>query len=194
MKIKNECDICATEYLAPIDIEWKYELNDFVYRSLQKHSGLPVLWTLGFLQDRLHSGAFWYLPEVDLYERNDDPQSKNEIDILCMLDGAFYAVEAKRSASIVLNKAETLDKFVKVIGLLRPDVALLAFERYCAEGEDVEATKVKLTEAARVIRERIGPWTKLEILVAQDVEGFNDFSADLGWYGRRVRKYHCKGR
>lgn len=190
MKIKNDCDICATEYLAPIDIEWKYELNDFIYRSLQKHSGLPVLWTLGFLQDRLHSGAFWYLPEVDLYERDNDPESKNEIDILCMLDGAFYAVEAKRSASTFLNKTGAIDKFVKVIGLLRPDVALLAFERYCAEGEDVQAMKARLAEAARVIRERIGPWTKLEILVAQDVAGFNDFPADLGWHGRRVSKYH----
>ena len=190
MKIRNECDICATEYLAPIDIEWKYELNDFVYRSLQKHSGLPVLWTLGFLQDRLHTGAFWYLPEVDLYERDDDPECKNEIDILCMLDGVFYAVEAKRSASIFLNEAKARDKFAKIIGLLRPDIALLAFERLCAEGEDVQATKARLAEAASVIRERIGPWTKLEILVAQDVSGFNDFSADLGWYGRRVGKYH----
>lgn len=190
MKIRNECDICATEYFVSIDIEWQHELNDFVYRSLQKHSGLPVLWTLGYLQDRLHSGAFWYLPEVDLYERDDDPQSKNEIDILCMLDGEFHAVEAKRSASIFLNDTEALDKFVKMIGLLRPDVALLAFERYCAEGEKVEATKARLAEAASVIRERIGPWTKLETLVAQDVAGFNDFPADLGWYGRRVRKYH----
>jgi hypothetical protein len=189
MKIKNECDICATEHFAPIDIEWQYELNDFVYRSLQKHSGLPVLWTLGFLQDQLHTGAFWYLPEVDLYERDDDLESKNEIDILCMLDGAFHAVEVKLSASIFLNKVTALDKFVKVIGLLRPDVALLAFERYCAEGEDVEATKAKLAEAAKIIRERIAPWSKLEILVAQDVAGFNEFSADLGWYGSRIRKY-----
>jgi hypothetical protein len=149
-----------------------------------------VLWTLGFLQDRLHTGAFWYLPEVDLYKRDDDPQSKNEIDILSMLDGAFYAVEAKRSASIFLNKAEALDKFVEVIELLRPDVALLAFDRYCADGEDVQTMKARLAEAANVIRARIGPWTKLEILVAQDVAGFNDFSADLGWFGPRVRKYH----
>ena len=165
MKIRNECDICATEYLAPIDIEWKYELNDFVYRSLQKHSGLPVLWTLGFLQDRLHTGACWYLPEVDLYERDDDPECKNEIDILCMLDGVFYAVEVKRTASIFLNEAKARDKFAKIIGLLRPDIALLAFERHCAEGEDVQATKARLAEAASVIRERIGPWTKLEILL-----------------------------
>ena len=109
MKTKNECDICGTEYLAPIDIEWKYKLNDFVHRSLQKHSGLPVLWTLGFLQEVLHAGSFWYLPEVDLYEKDDDPESKNEIDILCMRDGAFYAVEAKRSAHLFLNEEEALN-------------------------------------------------------------------------------------
>lgn len=189
MKIKNGCDICGTEYLAPIDIEWKYELNDFVYRSLQKHHGLSVLWTLGFLQDRLHTGDFWYLPEVDLYEKDDDPQSKNEIDILCMLDGAFYAVETKRSASLILNKAGALDKFVKVIGLLRPDVALLAFERYCAEGEDAQAMKERLAEAAKATSDRIGPWTKLKIIVAEDIEGFKDFPADIGWNGRRVSKY-----
>lgn len=188
MKIKNECDICATEYLAQIDIDWKYELNEFVYRSLQKHSGLPVLWTLGFLQDRLHTGAFWYLPEVDLYER-DDPQSKNEIDVLCMLNGAFCAIEVKRSASVILNKAGAIDKFVKVIGLLRPDVALLAFERYCAEGEDVKMTKARLAEASEGIRKRIAPGTKLEIHVMQNVAGFDDFPADLGWCGRRVRNY-----
>lgn len=189
MKIKNECDICATEFLASIDIEWKYELNDFVFRSLQKHSGLPVLWALGFLQDRLHTGSFWYLPEVDLYEKDDDPESKNEIDILCMLNGEFYAVEAKQSASSFLNKAGALDKFVKVVGQLRPDVALLAFERYCIEGGDVEATKNKLADAAKIIREQIGSWVKLEVLVAQDIADFNDFSVDLGWYGPRLNKY-----
>jgi len=190
MKIKNTCDICATEYFVPIDIEWQYELNDFVHRSLQKHSGLPVLWTLGFLQDRLHMGSFWYLPEVDLFERDDDPESKNEIDILCMVDGAFYAVEAKRSASVFLNKAGGIDKFVRMIGLLRTDVALLAFERYCAEGEDVEVTKAKLGEAVKHIGERVGPWTTLEILVAQDVQGFNDFPADLGRRGPRVWPFY----
>lgn len=189
MKIRNECDICATEYLAPIDIEWKYELNDFVYRSLRKHSGLPVLWALGFLQDRMNTGSFWYLPEVNLYERDDDPERKNEIDILCMLDGAFYAVEAKRSASAFLGKPGAVDKFVKIIGLLRPDVALLAFERYCVEGEDVEGVKGRLAEVANVISERIGERTKLETLVAQDLRDFDDFPADLGWYGRRVHTY-----
>lgn len=189
MKIKNNCDICEAEYFAPIDIEWQYELNDFVYRSLHKHSGLPVLWTLGILQERMHAGSFWYLPEVDLYERDDDPESKNEIDILAMLDGAFYAVEVKLSASIFLNKPGAIDKFVKTVERLRPDVALLAFEKFCAADEDKDATKVKLAEADKLIREHIGPWTNLEILVAQDVPGFNEFPRDIGWYGHRTLKY-----
>jgi hypothetical protein len=189
MKVRNKCDICATEYLAPIDVEWKYELNDFVYRSLRKHSGLPVLWTLGFLQDRMHTGSFWYLPEVDLYEKDDDPESKNEIDILCMVDSVFYAIEAKRSASTFLGKGGAIEKFIKIIERLRPDVALIAFDRYCAEGEDVEGVKRRLTEAATAISEKVGQWTKLETLVAQDIRGFTDFPPDLGWHGRRVSKY-----
>ena len=50
--------------------------------------------------------------------------------------------------------------------------------------------KAKFAEAGKLIGERIGLWTKLEILVARDVHGFNDFPADLGGHGRRVRKYH----
>ena len=189
MKIQNECVICSTDYLAPIELDWKYELNNFAYHSLVKHSELPVLWTLGFLQNRLSTGSFWYLPEVDLFESEDEPENKNEIDILCMLDGFFYAVEVKQSASAFLNGDGEIDKFVKVIERLRPDVALLAFERYCNEEANEQETKVSLAETAGTIRERIGAWTKLEVLVAQDVSGFNDFSANFGWYGPRIRDF-----
>jgi hypothetical protein len=190
MRIRNKCDICETEYLAPIDIEWQYELSNFVYRSLQKHSGRPVLWTLGLLQDRSHEGNFWYLPEVDLYEDEDDPASKNEIDILCMLNGSFHAVEAKMSASTFLNKAGSVEKFLKVIERLRPDVALLAFERYGADEEDANAVKARLQEAVKYLGERLGAWTKVRVLVAQDVQGFNEFPTSLGWHGDRGDKYH----
>lgn len=187
MKIRNKCDICETEYLAPIDIEWRYELNDFVHRSLQKHSGRPVLWTLGVLQDRSGADSFWYLPEVDLYENDDDPERKNEVDILCMLGGAFFAVEAKLSASSFLNKAGAMERFIKVVRLLRPDVALLAFERYCRDGEDVSETKAKLRGAVSSLAEELSPWTRVEVLVAEDDQDFSDFGVSLGWHGRRVR-------
>lgn len=189
MKIRNECDICATEYLASIDIEWKYELNDFVYRSLKKHAGLPVLWTLGFLQDHIHAGSFWYLPEVDLFDKYDDPDSENEIDILCILNGIFHMVEVKLSASSFINKPNEQEKFIKLVGQLRPDVAMLSFERYCVEDKDTDITRNKLDQAAETIRNQIGPWTKLEIVVAQEFSEFNDFPLEIGWYGHRMQNY-----
>lgn len=186
MKIKNDCEICSTDYLAPIDLEWTYQLNEFVYRSLVIHTGLPVLWTLGFLQDRLAQGGFWYLPEVDLYEKYDAPQMKNEIDILCMLGGKFIAVEVKRSASQLTNKPEAVDSFVQKMNLIRPDTAILSFEQYCDSKEDVETAKTSLRQVLIEVRKRIHSNIKVETIVASDVEGFNDMPTDLGYFGRRT--------
>lgn len=189
MKLKNQCDICAADFFSPIDLEWEYELNNFVYRSLTKHNGLSVLWSLGFLQDQMRTGSFWYLPEVDLYESDDRRTVSNEIDILCVINSAFCAVEVKKSASSFLNTPGAIDKFVKIIALLRPDVAVLSFIGYCKEDADIPTTKEKLAAEATAIRERIGPYTRLDILVAQDFKRFTDFSGDLGWRGKRVAEY-----
>ena len=187
MKIKNSCEICSRVYFAPVDLEWTYQLNDFVYRSLTKHTGLVVLWSLGFLQDQFTKGSFWYLPEVDLYEKYDDPAKTNEMDILCVLDGKFYAAEVKLSVSLLINKPGEVDNFVKKINIIQPDIAMLAFERYCEPGEDVEATKASLIKVSDDIRKRIDSYIELKIIVAYDVKGFNDHPADLGWYGGRTQ-------
>ena len=193
MRLKNQCDICGTEFLPRIDMEWQYELNAFVHRSLQRHDGLPVLWALGKLQHSVHTGSFWYLPEVDLFDKDDDPMSKNEMDILCMRNGAFCVAEVKRSATTFLNDSAAPDKFLRVVELLRPDVAQLAFERYCAEGVDQAETKARLERMAKEIRERIGRWTKLEIVVAQDLASFREYSGDFGWSGPRIREIALRG-
>lgn len=190
MKIKNNCEICSKEYFTPIDLEWTYQLNDFVYRSLIKHTGLPVLWTLGFLQDRFARGGFLYLPEVDLYENYDDREKKNEIDILCIHDGRFYAVEVKLSASLFINKPGEVDNFIKKIKLIQPDIAMLSFERYCEPVEDVAATKASLLKASDEIRKCVDSHIELETIVASDIQGFNDHPADLGWFGRRTSSIH----
>lgn len=132
--------------------------------------------------------SFWYLPELDLYESDDNPELKNEIDILCMLGGKFCAIEVKTSASVFLNKAGSVDKFVKIIGMLRPDIAMLSFERYGKEGDDLAGIKARLQDAAKSIRERLGPATTLQVLVAEDIQEFNAFPTALGWHGRRTRK------
>lgn len=186
MKIRNDCEICSTEYLAPIDLEWTYQLNEFVYRSLVIHTALPVLWTLGYLQDRFARGGFWYLPEVDLFEKYDAPQTRKEIDILCMRSGKFIAVEVKRSASQLINKPEAVNSFVQKMNLIRPDIAILSFEQYCDSEEDVEAAKTSLKQALIDVRTRIDSNIKVETIIATEVQGFNDIPADLGYLGWRT--------
>lgn len=190
MKIKNSCEICATAYFAPVDLEWTYQLNEFVFRSLVKHTGLPVLWTLGFLQDRSGPVSFWYLPEVDLYESYGVQDKKNEIDILCVCGGKFVAVEVKLSASQFINKLEASDSFVKKINIIQPDIAILSFERYCDSEENVEAVKTSLRQTFADLQRGLRNSIKLEIIVATDVQGFSDHPHDLGWFGRRTDGIH----
>jgi hypothetical protein len=190
MKIRNDCEICSTEYLTSIDLEWTYQLNEFVYRSLVIHTGLPVLWTLGFLQDRFARGGFWYLPEVDLFEKYDAPQTRKEIDILCMRSGKFIAVEVKRSASQLINNPETVDSFVQKMNLIRPDIAILSFEHYCDSEGDAEAAKTSLNQALIEVRKRIDSNIKVETIVASETQGFNHIPADLGYFGRHTSSMH----
>ena len=185
MKIRKNCEICSTEYLVPIDLQWTYQLNDFVFRSLVTHTGLPVLWTLGFLHGQTSSESFWYLPEADLYESYDAPE-KQEIDVLCVRGGQFIAAEVKLSATQLINNPEAQDSFVKKMNLIQPDIAILSFERYCDSGEDVNAVKASVRQTMADIQKRLGPNIKLEIVVAMDVPGFNDHSAYLGYFGRRT--------
>lgn len=186
MKIKNKCEICETVYFAPIDMEWQYELNEFVYRSLHKHAGLPVLWTIGYLHDNLHSGSFWYLPEVDLFDQASG-NDKNEIDVLAMIKGEFYAVEVKSTVSTFLRKDGAVDKFVGIVGRLRPDVALLSFEKYSSDPELRDEMKRDLESAATLIRARLGPWVRLEIMVAEDEADYREFTWDFGYHGDRLK-------
>lgn len=186
MKVRNDCEICSTDYLAPIDLEWTYQLNEFVFRSLVMHTGLPVLWTLGFLRDRFARGSFWYFPEVDLFEKYDAPETRKEIDILCIRSGKFIAVEVKRSASQLFNKPEAISSFIQKMNLIRPDIAILSFEQYCDSEGDVEAAKISLSQAMTDVRKHLDSNIKVEIIIASETQGFNDIPADLGYFGWRT--------
>ena len=188
--IKNEniCEICNLKYFTPVDLEWKYKLNDFVYRSLHERNGLTVLWTIGYLQNRDIVRSFFYLPEVDLFREHEKPESKNEIDILCVLDGMFYAVEVKLSAINFSESSEEIIKFTEKISLLKPDVALLAFEQYCKNENDLESAKNKLKEVVSDISRKIGQQIRVETIIASDFPAFNEHPIDIGYYGNRVIK------
>lgn len=126
---------------------------------------------------------------MDLFADEGDADPKREIDVLCVLDGIFHAVEAKRSASTFLNQSGRVDKFVRVIELLRPDVAVLAFERLCADSGDRDSIRSELGNAITTMRARLGPHVDLRVIIAEEIRGFDEFPSDLGWYGSRAVRY-----
>lgn len=182
MKKENVCEICARTYFAPIDIKWKYKLNDFIYRSLCEHNGLTVLWALNNFQYGYVQNCFYYLPEVDLFLKEDSNEPKNEIDILCVLDGKFYAVEVKLSAISFTNDSDKIDKFSQKIKLIRPDVALLVFEQYCDEEAEVQSTKQELNKVVTCISKSVGKYIRVETIVASDFPEFAEYPVDIGNY------------
>lgn len=194
LKVKNSCEICETEYFPPIDLVWDYQLNEFVFRALVKNNGLTVLWALGHMQDCYGRNSFWYLPEVDFYEDYDNPLLKNEIDILCMTDGAYRMIEVKQTVSLFVRKPGEVEKFIKMARRLEPDVAMLVFERYVDEnienpGIDFRAL---LRESEARIAGELGPDIRLQVIVACDIAEFNEFPHDLGHHGPRMWEFNTK--
>lgn len=129
LKKENKCEICQTYHYVPIQFEWQYKLNEFVTNILCNQNGFTVLWVLGYLQDMNLCDDFYFLPEVNLYI-ND--KLDGEIDILCVRAGEFCAVEAKKTVRAFLQ-AQEIDKFIKKVKLIKPNVAILAFEEYGVE-------------------------------------------------------------
>ncbi|HEY5140932.1 MAG TPA: hypothetical protein VIJ25_16690, partial [Methylococcales bacterium] len=188
MRKENACEICGLTYFAPIDLEWKYRLNDFVYRSLCSHNGLTVLWALGYLQDQDRKNSYYYFPEINLYPENNNYKVSNEIDILCVLEGKFYAAEVKLSAASLTKKPGDIEKFVNKINLIRPDVALLIFEQYCEDPVDLKQTRKDLETTIADISARVGEYVKVETVIASDFLDFSEYPIDLGYQGKRVDK------
>ena len=109
-----------------------------------------------------------------------------------MMDGKFYAVEAKLSATGFTKKADEIDKFIKKISLIRPDVAALAFEQYCDSEAELDSSKAYLKKVVEDISQKVGQHIKIETVIASDFKEFNEFPVDLGYWGKRVLKMRNK--
>ncbi len=190
LKDSNNCEICNKTKFTPIGLEWEYMLNDFVYQSLCERNGLTVLWALGDLQDRPMNHSFYYLPEVDLFSKIDSTENKGEIDILCVLDGKFYAAEVKLTVISFVQDADEVEKYIEKINLIRPDVALLIFEYYCDSESEVTATKERLEEVREKIIGQLRKNIALEIVVAIDLQRYIEPPMDFGYQGERVHRFY----
>lgn len=190
LTLKNSCDVCKQEYYCPIDFAWHYTPSRFVTDTLVLRSGLTVLWAISHLINRTHDHSSIYLPEIDLI-KSSNYNNKNEVDILAVIDGRYYAGEVKYSVTDFINEPREIDIFIEEIVKLQPDVAVLAFEVYKHENitQGIEDIKILLDETKALIKEGIPNFVEFYLVVASDIPEFNNFPYEIGPWGSRTMDF-----
>jgi len=120
------CEVCGRKEPAPVSGDWHFRANPFVIDAYREHGIEAVIWTLWQLSERARR-SFYFAPSLWLW--NDYPDRRDsvadaEVDLLVVVDGALYQVEAKTSP--VLD-SEGVNQLVSVASRIRPDVLLLSF-------------------------------------------------------------------
>ncbi|WP_439356489.1 hypothetical protein ABXR97_02005 [Acinetobacter seifertii] len=169
---------------------WEYLLNKFVHRVIFEHSGLPVLWALNYIQNISYRNSFLYLPEVNIYYKDKKSSHINEIDLLGIYDGKFFAGEAKRTAEYFLTDREA-DKFIDLIEYMSPDEAFLAFGKYSEDETKVEEIKSNLEDFRKRFETQFKN-IKLTILTFEDFIKFSSPAIDFGIRGNNVYAFFEK--
>jgi hypothetical protein len=187
LKKENKCGICQKIYYAPIDLEWSYKLNKFASDSLcGSNNSLSVLWALDYLKSSYYFGrCFYFLPEVDLYV-DEGKKTKSEIDLLCVMGRKLIAGEAKKTACAFLNE-KAISSFVKQIQLIRPDIAILAFEGYGCDPDKLQEIKSQLENVKETIEQSIVDYgLEVNIIIADEL---SEYPIQLYPIGKRVRTF-----
>ena len=132
--------------------------------------------------------SFYFLPEVDLYTETPAGDVKEEIDILCVIEGKFCAVEVKKTATQLTKKPEAIEKFIRKIKTLRPDIAILSFESLSDEPNDFIEVRGSLNKIAAQVKAQSGiSKLQLQIFVADEIDDFRKSSNEIGIDGPRCR-------
>lgn len=97
---KSECRGCGHVFNVSPEEPWLYRLNSLVQDGVSQHGLVPVLLTLGQLEDDAQS-SFIYSPSLDLYKRSKKSDKHlGDLDIVCIQDGKFIMGEIKQSSSL----------------------------------------------------------------------------------------------
>lgn len=192
VKLKNNCDICDETHVIPLgdEFSWEYLLNKFVHKAMFEHCGLPVLWALNHIQTISYKNSFLYLPEVNIYF-NKNLNQLNEIDLIGIYDGKFFAGEAKRSADYFISKEREGDKFIELIEHMSPDEAFLIFEKYSEEDAMIEQTKSNLGNFKIRFQDQFKN-IKLNILIIEDFLNSSKSISNFGTLGKNVNTFFEK--
>lgn len=192
IKLLNNCEICEELHRIPTteDFAWEYLLNKFIHKTIFEHNGFNVLWALNYIQSISYKNSFLYLPEVNIYYNIKNSTQLNEIDLLGIYDGIFFAGEAKRSAEYFFSKERESDKFIELIEHIYPDEAFLAFEKYSQDDEKIDQIKSNLEDFKARFKAKFHN-IKLSILIYDELKKVNP-SIDFGTHGRNVYSFFEK--
>ncbi|MEN9582374.1 MAG: hypothetical protein RL641_328 [Candidatus Parcubacteria bacterium] len=163
IKQKTECTGCGNIFDLKPEIPWLYKLNSLIESGVRYHGLVPVLMTLGELQDEARS-SFIYSPSLDLYKKfRKKYKQLGDLDILCIQDGQFIVGEIKQSSS--LFKEIHFKDSLKIAQQIKPNILLFS-------SFDGKKTKV-IEEGIKFLKQELEP---LEI--------------DVIWYEARKIGYH----
>lgn len=186
LNLINHCDVCNSNYSTPIDFEMTYSFADYVLQTLVCHSGLTVLWAISHLLDKSISIGNFYLPEIDLYEKYDDPSTRSEIDLIAVIDGLFHIAEVKYAVTDF--KKTDLESLIGKVTRLCPDVVILAFEIFKHPNEETAVADIREQFDAVLIelKSKLPTWIKVRAIIAESNDQYNLIENNLGPWGDRT--------
>lgn len=124
MKQKPECKGCGTTFNLKPESTWLYRLNSLVESGVRQHGLVPVLLTLGELQDDAHS-SFIYSPSLDLFKlQKKNYKHLGDLDVVCVKDGKFIIGEIKQSSSLFCKT--NFDDALKIAKQIKPNILLFS--------------------------------------------------------------------
>jgi hypothetical protein len=91
------CRGCLSEFHLPIEERWYYALNGLVRNAVVMHGLVPVVLTLGWLEDQARE-SFLFSPPTKFHANRETNEALAELDIICIVDGELVIGEVKAKA------------------------------------------------------------------------------------------------
>jgi len=114
-----DCRGCGYTFSLIGEERWFYKLNSLVSSAVSLHGTIPVLLTLGQLQNESRS-SFMFIHGVELIsDNNEDGKADNEIDLVCIQDGKFIIGEIKQTTGLFCKK--DFERMEVVARSIKPD-------------------------------------------------------------------------
>ncbi len=92
------CARCFQTQIYASNPLWLYKLPEIIFQGFIAHMEVPLLAL--YYMERRHKHYFQWMPDTDVFWRDESEEKKRNIDIICICDGKVYIGEAKSNGEI----------------------------------------------------------------------------------------------